>query len=150
MGVRTGPVECQLCREVNIACCTVCHSVCGTHAQQSGCCWPHCFLPASCYQSPGSKPAQSLPAASWAVCDAAGNFKTLEQAIMEYSADAMRVALADAGDTMDDANFEVRWGRPAGTFYKLITHAMHLRPIPTWQACASPNLCMHVRTCRGM
>lgn len=39
---------------------------------------------------------------------AAGNFKTLEQAIAEYSADAMRVALADAGDALDDANFEVR------------------------------------------
>lgn len=36
----------------------------------------------------------------------AGNFKTLEQAIQEYSADAMRIALADAGDTMDDANFD--------------------------------------------
>ena len=35
-----------------------------------------------------------------------GNFKTLAQAISEYSADAMRVALADAGDGMDDANFE--------------------------------------------
>jgi len=39
---------------------------------------------------------------------AAGNFKTLEQAVAEFSADATRVALADAGDTMDDANFEVR------------------------------------------
>jgi len=38
----------------------------------------------------------------------AGNFKTLQQAIAEYSADAMRIALADAGDAMDDANFEVR------------------------------------------
>lgn len=28
------------------------------------------------------------------------------QAIAEYSADAMRWALADAGDGMDDANFE--------------------------------------------
>jgi len=35
-----------------------------------------------------------------------GNFKTLSQAIQEYSADAMRIALADAGDGMDDANFE--------------------------------------------
>ena len=35
-----------------------------------------------------------------------GNFKTLQQAIDLYSADAMRFALADAGDTMDDANFE--------------------------------------------
>ncbi|KAK9826880.1 hypothetical protein WJX81_003148 [Elliptochloris bilobata] len=36
-----------------------------------------------------------------------GNFKTLEQAVADYSADATRVALADAGDTMDDANFEM-------------------------------------------
>eukprot|EP00882_Tetradesmus_deserticola_P006429 GHRQ01006765.1.p1 GENE.GHRQ01006765.1~~GHRQ01006765.1.p1 ORF type:complete len:1052 (+),score=503.60 GHRQ01006765.1:66-3221(+) len=35
-----------------------------------------------------------------------GNFKTLSEAIAEYSADAMRWALADAGDGMDDANFE--------------------------------------------
>lgn len=34
-----------------------------------------------------------------------GNFLTLEQGIAKYSADAIRVALADAGDGMDDANF---------------------------------------------
>jgi len=34
-----------------------------------------------------------------------GNFKTLKQAIEEYSADAMRIALADAGDGLDEANF---------------------------------------------
>ena len=34
-----------------------------------------------------------------------GNFKTLKQAIEEYSADAMRMALADAGDGLEDANF---------------------------------------------
>ena len=34
-----------------------------------------------------------------------GNFKTLNQAIHEYSADAMRFALADAGDGLEDANF---------------------------------------------
>jgi leucyl-tRNA synthetase len=34
-----------------------------------------------------------------------GNFKTLRQAIDEYSADAMRLALADAGDGLEDANF---------------------------------------------
>lgn len=34
-----------------------------------------------------------------------GNFKTLRQAIEEYSADATRFSLADAGDGMDDANF---------------------------------------------
>ncbi|KAF2839539.1 leucyl-tRNA synthetase [Patellaria atrata CBS 101060] len=35
-----------------------------------------------------------------------GNFLTLEQAIEKFSADATRVALADAGDGMEDANFE--------------------------------------------
>jgi len=35
-----------------------------------------------------------------------GNFKTLKQAIDEYSSDAMRIALAAAGDALDDANFE--------------------------------------------
>lgn len=35
-----------------------------------------------------------------------GNFLTLSEAIDKYSADAVRVALADAGDGMDDANFE--------------------------------------------
>uniref|UniRef100_A0A7S0UUZ6 leucine--tRNA ligase n=1 Tax=Polytomella parva TaxID=51329 RepID=A0A7S0UUZ6_9CHLO len=35
-----------------------------------------------------------------------GNFKTLRDAIYEYGSDAMRWALADAGDGMDDANFE--------------------------------------------
>ncbi|DBA71743.1 TPA: hypothetical protein ACH3X2_011015 [Trebouxia sp. C0005] len=34
-----------------------------------------------------------------------GNFKTLAQAVQEYTADAMRLALADAGDGMEDANF---------------------------------------------
>ncbi|KAF8395231.1 hypothetical protein HHK36_019173 [Tetracentron sinense] len=35
-----------------------------------------------------------------------GNFRTLRQAIKEFSADATRFSLADAGDGMDDANFE--------------------------------------------
>ncbi|KAK4758384.1 hypothetical protein SAY87_019685 [Trapa incisa] len=34
-----------------------------------------------------------------------GNFKTLRQAIEEFSADATRFSLADAGDGVDDANF---------------------------------------------
>ena len=34
-----------------------------------------------------------------------GNFKTLNQAIFEYSSDGMRFALADAGDGVEDANF---------------------------------------------
>lgn len=35
-----------------------------------------------------------------------GNFLTLRDCIAEYGADATRIALADAGDTLDDANFE--------------------------------------------
>ncbi|KAL0910696.1 hypothetical protein M5K25_018777 [Dendrobium thyrsiflorum] len=34
-----------------------------------------------------------------------GNFRTLRQAIEEFSTDATRFSLADAGDAMDDANF---------------------------------------------
>ncbi|MEQ2306039.1 Leucine--tRNA ligase, cytoplasmic [Ameca splendens] len=34
-----------------------------------------------------------------------GNFLTLSQAIKKFSADGMRLALADAGDTIEDANF---------------------------------------------
>eukprot|EP00252_Welwitschia_mirabilis_P016916 TRINITY_DN37672_c0_g1_i1.p1 TRINITY_DN37672_c0_g1~~TRINITY_DN37672_c0_g1_i1.p1 ORF type:complete len:1138 (+),score=208.54 TRINITY_DN37672_c0_g1_i1:127-3540(+) len=34
-----------------------------------------------------------------------GNFKTLRQAIEDFSSDATRFCLADAGDGMDDANF---------------------------------------------
>lgn len=36
----------------------------------------------------------------------AGNFKTLQQCLAEYGADACRMGLADAGDSMDDANFD--------------------------------------------
>ena len=35
-----------------------------------------------------------------------GNFLSLREAIDQYSADATRIALADAGDAIDDANFE--------------------------------------------
>ncbi|CAM6128985.1 unnamed protein product [Calypogeia fissa] len=34
-----------------------------------------------------------------------GNFRTIKESIEEFSADATRFALADSGDTMDDANF---------------------------------------------
>jgi len=37
-----------------------------------------------------------------------GNFLTLTDAIDEYSADGMRFALADAGDSLDDANFATK------------------------------------------
>ncbi|KAK9795569.1 hypothetical protein WJX73_002580 [Symbiochloris irregularis] len=35
-----------------------------------------------------------------------GNFKTLDEAIRDFSADGVRIALAAAGDAMADANFE--------------------------------------------
>ncbi|KAJ1908902.1 cytosolic leucyl tRNA synthetase [Tieghemiomyces parasiticus] len=35
-----------------------------------------------------------------------GNFMTLEQAVAKYGADATRLALADAGDSIEDANFD--------------------------------------------
>lgn len=35
-----------------------------------------------------------------------GNFMTLEELVMKYGADASRIALADAGDGVADANFE--------------------------------------------
>jgi len=37
-----------------------------------------------------------------------GNFLTLAQAIEQFSADGMRLSLADAGDTVEDANFVVK------------------------------------------
>merc|ERR1712223_785260 len=36
-----------------------------------------------------------------------GNFMTLSEAINTFSADGMRLALADAGDSVEDANFDV-------------------------------------------
>lgn len=36
----------------------------------------------------------------------AGNFLTVEGAIETYTADGTRIALADAGDSLDDANFQ--------------------------------------------
>lgn len=35
-----------------------------------------------------------------------GNFYTLEQLVTKFGADASRIALADAGDTVEDANFD--------------------------------------------
>lgn len=34
-----------------------------------------------------------------------GNFMTLEDAVNKFSADGMRFCLADAGDSIEDANF---------------------------------------------
>ena len=37
-----------------------------------------------------------------------GNFLTLEQCVEKYTADATRMCLADAGDSLEDANFEFK------------------------------------------
>ena len=42
-----------------------------------------------------------------------GNFRTLSQAIEEFSSDATRFALADAGDSLDDANFAFETAKSA-------------------------------------
>eukprot|EP00736_Rhodelphis_marinus_P009844 Rmarinus@m.21894 len=56
--------------------------------------WPRAVRANGHLMMNGSKMSKSL-----------GNFLTLRQAIEKYSADAMRFALADAGDSVDDANF---------------------------------------------
>lgn len=35
-----------------------------------------------------------------------GNFLTLEEAVRKFSADGMRLCLADSGDSIQDANFD--------------------------------------------
>ena len=35
-----------------------------------------------------------------------GNFLTLKECVLKFGADPTRISLADAGDGMDDANFE--------------------------------------------
>lgn len=35
-----------------------------------------------------------------------GNFMTIRQCINKYGTDSSRLALADSGDTLDDANFQ--------------------------------------------
>ena len=69
----------------------------------------------------------------------AGNFKTLSQAVQEYTADGMRLALADAGDGMEDANF-VHGTADKGilrlTKVCLSTWCMAQQ---TWASCDSPR-----------
>uniref|UniRef100_A0A8C5BEW2 leucine--tRNA ligase n=1 Tax=Gadus morhua TaxID=8049 RepID=A0A8C5BEW2_GADMO len=46
-----------------------------------------------------------LCAWAYSMSKSTGNFLTLSEAIDKFSADGMRLALADAGDTVEDANF---------------------------------------------
>eukprot|EP01059_Diplonema_ambulator_P019265 TRINITY_DN3224_c0_g1_i1.p1 TRINITY_DN3224_c0_g1~~TRINITY_DN3224_c0_g1_i1.p1 ORF type:complete len:1186 (+),score=512.68 TRINITY_DN3224_c0_g1_i1:54-3560(+) len=58
--------------------------------------WPRSFYTNGWVLVDGEKMSKSL-----------GNFKTLKGAIEEFGADATRLACASAGDTMEDANFEI-------------------------------------------
>jgi leucyl-tRNA synthetase len=59
-----------------------------------------------------------------------GNFITLSDAIDTYSADATRLALADAGDGMEDANFER--GHAANTAMKLSKEMKWIQEMIEW------------------
>lgn len=56
--------------------------------------WPRGFFCNGYINVNGEKMSKSL-----------GNFMTLDDGVKSYGADAIRVAFADAGDTLDDANF---------------------------------------------
>ena len=61
-----------------------------------------------------------------------GNFITLSDAIAEYSADATRFALADAGDGLEDANFERKSANAA--ILKLTKEEVWIKEIVEWDA----------------
>ena len=59
-----------------------------------------------------------------------GNFLTLSEAIDKFSADGMRLALADAGDSVEDANFVEAMAdagilRSVASYYVIYTNRMH-------------------------
>ena len=56
-----------------------------------------------------------------------GNFKTIEDMITAYGADATRLGCAEAGDLLDDANFELKLADSA--ILKLTTLEMYLEKI---------------------
>lgn len=61
-----------------------------------------------------------------------GNFITLSDAIAEYSADATRFALADAGDGLEDANFERKSANAA--ILKLTKEEVWVKELVDWDA----------------
>ncbi|UJR23818.1 hypothetical protein I4U23_026794 [Adineta vaga] len=62
-----------------------------------------------------------------------GNFLTLVQAIDKYSADGMRLTLADAGDSIEDANFEEEMAEAQllrlYTFIEWVKEVLQINPI---------------------
>jgi leucyl-tRNA synthetase len=61
-----------------------------------------------------------------------GNFVTLAGAVEEYSADATRFALADAGDGLEDANFERKSANAA--ILKLTKEETWIKEMVEWDA----------------
>jgi leucyl-tRNA synthetase len=57
-----------------------------------------------------------------------GNFMTLNDSLVKYGADATRIGLADAGDTLEDANFQEETSNAAilklYTLYRLISETL--------------------------
>lgn len=62
-----------------------------------------------------------------------GNFLTLADAVERFSADGMRFSLADAGDSIEDGNFEVEIAEAQllrlYTFLEWVKEALHINPI---------------------
>ncbi|KAL7673567.1 hypothetical protein ACOME3_008421 [Neoechinorhynchus agilis] len=67
--------------------------------------YTHCALFRSQYWPRAVNANGLLQLNSAKMSKSTGNFMTLRQAIDKYSADATRLVLADAGDTIEDANF---------------------------------------------
>ncbi|XP_020088202.1 leucine--tRNA ligase, cytoplasmic-like [Ananas comosus] len=69
------------------------------------CIYNHTALLPKKHWPPGFRCNGHLMLNSEKMSKSTGNFRTLRQAIEEFSSDATRFSLADAGDGMDDANF---------------------------------------------
>lgn len=52
-----------------------------------------------------------------------GNYITLSEAIDKFSADGMRLSLADAGDHVEDANFVSQVGKEDINVYTSVPHS---------------------------
>ncbi|PWA01672.1 hypothetical protein BB558_002217 [Smittium angustum] len=70
-----------------------------------------------------------------------GNFMTLSDSILKYGADATRISLADAGDGLEDANFEMATANASILrLYSFIEWAMGVYSIKTGLDDAKPDV----------
>ncbi|KAJ4723658.1 leucine--tRNA ligase, cytoplasmic-like [Melia azedarach] len=69
------------------------------------CIYNHTAIMSECHWPRGFRSNGHIMLNSEKMSKSTGNFRTLKQAIEEFSADATRYSLADAGDGVDDANF---------------------------------------------